>query len=767
MLTRSLAGLVIALALAGAATVRGDQNQAARERTPVFTCGEDQKLPAPIQLWWGNLVLAGDGRGYIPCPPRENDPPHTADHRELREIDLLGRASRSQDQELRWRAVQATIRFNSSTDKVARAGTAGAQLGSLTVDPRILAACNAEVQLFGNLRWHPGRLFFLLLSPNERIRKEGAYAIGVQLSKPGLEANLVTAATKEIRSCLQRPVDPGTAGLLLEAIGVARYANDDLIAEAEAFLVAEAQGPKILGAVRGLEALIRRNAQRTIGDGARQRLRQLAVYGVRSTEAPTFDVDARIRRVAWLALQAARDNDVPTLRDAAGDGDWQVRRLVAARLNLSDPEQAAIGELLVNDRFFQVRYELIAPLSREATRTGKCASLVEGFKDPSPHVAMRAMDMLVATCTDLEKPMEWLVEMAGKLAKAEEVLNWHLQSRALTALARVKPDLAKPLLEGTLKHEAWQVRAAAAATAGVLADAQVATTLAGDPEPNVRTAALEALYSMKSAEVVPQAIAAVKDGADYQLLRTAASVLRGLPEDDKPAANEALLNALARLTEQQTDTSRDPRVAIIERLAETLGPTRINDLIAYMIDYDDEVIAAARKAFESVVGVEPTQYSQRRRRYPYQPSEDALNRLASEATIHFETGDVVMKLLPDVAPVTVARFMTLVEEGFYKERTFHRIVPNFVVQGGSPGANEYAGTSRYMRDEVGPQGVHIRGAVGISTRGPDTGDGQLFIDLVDVPRLDRDYTVFAYVTQGMDLIDRLLEGAKIRNISFK
>jgi cyclophilin family peptidyl-prolyl cis-trans isomerase len=272
---------------------------------------------------------------------------------------------------------------------------------------------------------------------------------------------------------------------------------------------------------------------------------------------------------------------------------------------------------------------------------------------------------------------------------------------------------------------------------------------------------------MKSTAVVPQAIAALKDGADHQLLRTAASVLRGVAEDSQSAANEALLGALARLTEQQADTSRDPRVAIIERLGETLGPARINDLIPYMIDYDDAVIAAARKAFESVVGVEPTQYYQRRRRYPHQPTEDMLNRLAREATIHLETGDVVMKLLPDVAPVTVARFMALIDEGFYKERTFHRIVPNFVVQGGSPGANEYAGTSRYMRDEVGPQGVHIRGAVGISTRGADTGDGQIFIDLVDVPRLDRDYTVFAYVTQGMELVDRLLEGAKIRNISFK
>jgi len=102
-----------------------------------------------------------------------------------------------------------------------------------------------------------------------------------------------------------------------------------------------------------------------------------------------------------------------------------------------------------------------------------------------------------------------------------------------------------------------------------------------------------------------------------------------------------------------------------------------------------------------------------------------------------------------------------VRQGFYNGLTFHRVVPNSFVQGGSPAANDYSGAARFMRDEVGPQGVHVRGAVGMSTRGNDTADGQFFIDLVDLPQFDRGYTVFAYVTQGMELVDRLLEGAKI------
>jgi cyclophilin family peptidyl-prolyl cis-trans isomerase len=71
-----------------------------------------------------------------------------------------------------------------------------------------------------------------------------------------------------------------------------------------------------------------------------------------------------------------------------------------------------------------------------------------------------------------------------------------------------------------------------------------------------------------------------------------------------------------------------------------------------------------------------------------------------------------------------------------------------------------------MRDEVGLQS-HVRGAVGISTRGYDTGDAQIFFDLIDVPRLDHDYTVFAKVTAGLDHMDALLEGALVRRVTVR
>jgi cyclophilin family peptidyl-prolyl cis-trans isomerase len=126
-------------------------------------------------------------------------------------------------------------------------------------------------------------------------------------------------------------------------------------------------------------------------------------------------------------------------------------------------------------------------------------------------------------------------------------------------------------------------------------------------------------------------------------------------------------------------------------------------------------------------------------------------------------GAFEIELLTDDAPATVARFVRLAKAGYYSGLTFHRVVPNFLIQGGSPGANEFMGDGPYLRDELGLQ-PHVRGSVGISTRGRDTGDAQICPDLVDNPRLDHDYTVFARVVAGLDVLDRILECDVIERI---
>lgn len=94
---------------------------------------------------------------------------------------------------------------------------------------------------------------------------------------------------------------------------------------------------------------------------------------------------------------------------------------------------------------------------------------------------------------------------------------------------------------------------------------------------------------------------------------------------------------------------------------------------------------------------------------------------------------------------------------------WQRVEPDFVVQGGGLGANEYVGNPRFLRDELGAL-PHARGTIGMSTRGHDTGDAQWFINLRDNFRLNPDYTVFGEVVDGIDVVDGILEGDVIAHM---
>ncbi|MDP7239513.1 MAG: peptidylprolyl isomerase, partial [Candidatus Latescibacteria bacterium] len=137
---------------------------------------------------------------------------------------------------------------------------------------------------------------------------------------------------------------------------------------------------------------------------------------------------------------------------------------------------------------------------------------------------------------------------------------------------------------------------------------------------------------------------------------------------------------------------------------------------------------------------------------------------ASRPVLVMENGrEITLRLRPLDAATNVARFVRLAKKGYYDGLTFHRVVPNFVIQGGSPGANEFVGDGPFTRDELTDRS-HLRGTIGISTRGRDTGDAQIFVNLVDNIRLDHNYTIIADVVEGMDVVDDLLEGGRIARV---
>ncbi|MBK9073524.1 MAG: peptidylprolyl isomerase [Flavobacteriales bacterium] len=121
------------------------------------------------------------------------------------------------------------------------------------------------------------------------------------------------------------------------------------------------------------------------------------------------------------------------------------------------------------------------------------------------------------------------------------------------------------------------------------------------------------------------------------------------------------------------------------------------------------------------------------------------------------TGEIILAIEPDAAPGTCVAFDSLVTAGYYNGKYFHRVIPNFVAQGGCPRGDGYGGMPWTLRTEIGAEGF-VEGAVGLASAGHDTESCQFFIMLAPAPHLDGKYTRFAHVASGLDVARRLRVG---------
>ena len=138
------------------------------------------------------------------------------------------------------------------------------------------------------------------------------------------------------------------------------------------------------------------------------------------------------------------------------------------------------------------------------------------------------------------------------------------------------------------------------------------------------------------------------------------------------------------------------------------------------------------------------------------PAEEIQNKVVR---IHTEKGDIVFELYPDTAPKTVSNFVYLASQGYYDGLVFHRHVPGFVIQGGDPTGTGTSGPGYKFEDELNDSYKYDRGIVAMANSGPNTNGSQFFIMLKDTPisqyGMQKLYTVFGRVIEGMDVVDEL------------
>ncbi len=136
------------------------------------------------------------------------------------------------------------------------------------------------------------------------------------------------------------------------------------------------------------------------------------------------------------------------------------------------------------------------------------------------------------------------------------------------------------------------------------------------------------------------------------------------------------------------------------------------------------------------------------------------------ATIQTSRGTIELELYAEYAPKTVNNFVFLTEQGYYDDITFHRVISNFMVQGGDPTGTGRGGPGYRFEDEfAGNPLKHETGVISMANAGPGTNGSQFFITHAPQPHLDNLHTVFGKVTSGQDVVDAIQQGDKMTKVT--
>lgn len=439
----------------------------------------------------------------------------------------------------------------------------------------------------------------------------------------------------------------------------------------------------------------------------------------------------------------------PLSKLAEFDGDWRVRVNALKALG-SFPLQH-------NDQLLRIFRQAVSAENR--------------------HVSITALTTIGASGISLNDSTSELKQMGAILRLVTENANqgypWQIQAEAAHALAKLEGSEAVLYIhpeKAASRLLQAQLLTALGASGSPTVAATLVTFLGNDDAALVR-AALEGLQALakRSATdtvLVEQTYAAglaALGSRDVAVATTAASLL-----GDSLFLRQTSVDGL--IASLQTRRVPDDVEAIQEILA-TLGKLKnqraVESIERVVRMHDYSVAVAAASALKAITGTEykipvVTSYE------PMHADLDVgyLRTLPGVVRVKLETiyGDVHMTLFPGVAPFTVMSFLKLAtQRGFYRGLSFHRVVPNFVVQGGDPRGDGWGGPGYAIRSEFSEL-TYETGTLGVASAGKDTEGSQFFITQSPHPHLDGRYTIFGKVVSGMEIVDRILVGDQIYDI---
>ena len=451
------------------------------------------------------------------------------------------------------------------------------------------------------------------------------------------------------------------------------------------------------------------------------------------------DADERVRVSAVRALASLQDAraTAPLLER----GRKLLDEYKAARSKVADARPTELNELL----------EISTALGRVLANTWnkEAVDWLRSFREVEESVDAEVEIALVRIAPALyvrEKPFD---NIADATARGQLLKDWRRASSVAQSLSEIAA--LKTEVDGS---EVVRLKADAQAILRVLLDDKNLPVLAA---PDV----LRALAAFKPNDLVELLRQNLK-AKDVIMRATAAELLGELPPEEATA--RALAEAFPL---SMRDELNDAALAILDALGKQKSETATEALktglgsLDYLVRRRAAAVLKASGAgdFDSRIGTVQT----RNTAADYQRVMARMDKRV-RAVVATDKGSFTIEFLPEEAPLTVDNFVQLARRGYFNNITFHRVVPNFVIQGGDPRGDGNGGPGYQIRCEIN-EVPYSTGAVGMALSGKDTGGSQWFVTHSPQPHLDGGYTVFAQVVEGLDVVNKIARGDKIRNIT--
>jgi cyclophilin family peptidyl-prolyl cis-trans isomerase len=535
----------------------------------------------------------------------------------------------------------------------------------------------------------------------------------------------------------------GPQDVLFGAAVDAVLSNDDetgLVNEAAAVILARFRGDRSLGQLQPLVSVVK--------EGRNAVARMLAVRSLGGIKAPeTVEV-----LTSLFATSTKADGALPPplrveVALAAGRQEWS-------------PALEILFEALLGDRNARVGVQTLESL---ATFGAKAARLAAGVaqivEEPSRTLQEHKLGLRALVSLDPIRAKSLAAPYLEKISAAAD-----LGLEALSARDRA-------LGLESLAVDAKLGAADAPALAAEAAQKTMGLLLSSDVTLRAHAAENLALFPADVLAATPRLTEFIAQGLrshDFRVTCHLAEVI-GVVASEPTAAGIARLQALtgdvvAAWEFYRAPGESDGRLCLLGAMESlgSLADVEKAPLIARakeaLTDPVAQVAMQAAESYEALTGsqseTEPT--AQTKAQVATPSAREVADAVSSTVVLTTTRGEVHMRML-SIAPLTAVNIVRLARKGFYDGLTFHRVIPNFVSQGGDPRGDGWGGPGFLMRDEVSMVS-HAAGTVGIATSGKDTGGSQFFVNETHNFHLNGVYTVFARVTRGLSVVRKLTEG---------